>query len=288
MFRYNRIEGDNVLVKFGEVNNGARGITMYGDTLKFLTPTYDPQTFVSGHLCNNWTCTDNYACGEVYQGGASDTDITFSCLSSGTLEMGLERMLSVKVNGKNGLPVQGASVWVTNNYGNVALADVTNNSGLTDPPAKVLYWWESRTSNDSTSFNDFTVKAKLGNDSTIISYTISAVSTNPIIILHNTDGGGTVPQDTIPPEKIDNLGAATGLNEGEVVLTWTAPGDDSATGLASSYSIRYRTQTITESNWNSASACSSDTKSKRSRLHSTLYCSRACQWTAILFCHKSL
>lgn len=252
IFRNNRIEGDNILVKFGEINQGAAGITMSGDTLRFHNTTWNPQTFVLGHLCNNWNCADNFACDEVYQGGASDTDITFSCPSTGTLEFGLERLVSIKVNGKNGLPVQGASVSVINNYGATVLSDVTNNSGLTDPPAKIIYWWESRTSNDSTNFNDFTIKAKMGTDSTIIDHTIAATSANPIIILHNTDGGGTVPQDTIPPEKIDNLGATTGLNEGEVILTWTAPGDDSATGKASSYSIRYRTGSITESNWNSS------------------------------------
>jgi len=74
--------------------------------------------------------------------------------------------------------------------------------------------------------------------------------------LHNTDGGGVIPQDTIPPEKIDNLGAATGLSEGEVILTWTAPADTGAIGKVGAYSIRYRTNYITESNWNLSDSCS--------------------------------
>lgn len=37
-----------------------------------------------------------------------------------------------------------------------------------------------------------------------------------------------------------------------VTLTWTAPGDDGATGQATRYDIRYSTQTITDGTWGSA------------------------------------
>lgn len=37
-----------------------------------------------------------------------------------------------------------------------------------------------------------------------------------------------------------------------VTLTWTAPGDDGTTGQATRYDIRYSNQSITESNWSSA------------------------------------
>ncbi|MCK4758205.1 MAG: S8 family serine peptidase, partial [Thermoplasmata archaeon] len=46
--------------------------------------------------------------------------------------------------------------------------------------------------------------------------------------------------DTIAPSTIGNLVATTADNNGEVVLNWTAPGDDDATGTASSYVIKYR------------------------------------------------
>ena len=39
-----------------------------------------------------------------------------------------------------------------------------------------------------------------------------------------------------------------------VTLTWTAPGDDGASGQATSYTIRYSTQSITDANWGAAAA----------------------------------
>jgi subtilisin family serine protease len=45
--------------------------------------------------------------------------------------------------------------------------------------------------------------------------------------------------DTIPPAAVTDLAAATGSGNGEVDLTWTAPGDDGNTGQASTYDIRY-------------------------------------------------
>ncbi|MFC2061570.1 DUF2341 domain-containing protein [Elusimicrobiota bacterium] len=53
------------------------------------------------------------------------------------------------------------------------------------------------------------------------------------------------------PDKITDLQALTGTGEGEVELSWTAPGDDRKTGTASYYIIKYSTEgVITEGNWN--------------------------------------
>ena len=60
--------------------------------------------------------------------------------------------------------------------------------------------------------------------------------------------------DATPPAAITNLWAQSGLNDGEIDLTWTAPGDDGATGTAASYDLRYADSPITESNWNLATA----------------------------------
>jgi hypothetical protein len=43
-----------------------------------------------------------------------------------------------------------------------------------------------------------------------------------------------------------------------ITLSWTAPGDDSASGTASQYDIRYSTSPITEANWNSATQISGE------------------------------
>lgn len=57
--------------------------------------------------------------------------------------------------------------------------------------------------------------------------------------------------DTVPPEAIGNLvaGQPTGSS---LLLTWNAPGDDGASGLASAYDIRWSTAPITAANFAAA------------------------------------
>ena len=57
--------------------------------------------------------------------------------------------------------------------------------------------------------------------------------------------------DTLRPAIIANV-AATSTTETGAVLTWTAVGDDSLTGRATSYDIRYSRTPITSANWASA------------------------------------
>lgn len=47
--------------------------------------------------------------------------------------------------------------------------------------------------------------------------------------------------DEIPPAMIADLVATSGVTAGTVDLTWTAPGDDGATGTAAVYIIRHNT-----------------------------------------------
>ena len=58
--------------------------------------------------------------------------------------------------------------------------------------------------------------------------------------------------DTIPPNRVDDLGALPGSSPGQVTLNWTATGDDDSEGRAASYDIRYHTSPLTEENWLSA------------------------------------
>jgi len=44
--------------------------------------------------------------------------------------------------------------------------------------------------------------------------------------------------DTLPPSEVTDLSTSTG-DYGQVILTWTAPGDDGMIGIASEYDIRY-------------------------------------------------
>jgi len=51
--------------------------------------------------------------------------------------------------------------------------------------------------------------------------------------------------DAVPPAAISNLTALPGTNDAEIILRWTAPGDDGMTGTASSYIVKYSTSQIT-------------------------------------------
>jgi len=55
--------------------------------------------------------------------------------------------------------------------------------------------------------------------------------------------------DMTPPAAVTDLAAAAAAGEGSVLLTWTAPGDDGATGTAASYDARWRAASLSESTW---------------------------------------
>lgn len=58
--------------------------------------------------------------------------------------------------------------------------------------------------------------------------------------------------DSLPPAAIADLAAVSGTYEGEVDLSWTAPGDDGASGKALSYTVRRNSVPIDETNWASS------------------------------------
>ena len=63
--------------------------------------------------------------------------------------------------------------------------------------------------------------------------------------ISNVATGRTEDPDTTPPATMTNL-AASAIDANQLTLTWTATGDDSATGTATSYDIRYSTDPITD------------------------------------------
>jgi len=63
--------------------------------------------------------------------------------------------------------------------------------------------------------------------------------------------------DTIRPAPVSTL-TITGSTETTAALRWTAVGDDSLTGTATSYDIRYSTSPITTANWSSATQVSGE------------------------------
>ncbi len=67
--------------------------------------------------------------------------------------------------------------------------------------------------------------------------------------------------DTILPGTITDL-AAVDVTSTSVNLTWTAPGDDGTTGTAAGYDIRYATNLITETSWETAINCTNEPQPK--------------------------
>jgi len=61
----------------------------------------------------------------------------------------------------------------------------------------------------------------------------------------------STPPDTQPPAAIADLSIAA-FTAGSITLCWTAPGDDSLSGTAARYDLRYSTETITDLDWDSA------------------------------------
>ncbi|MBN2289767.1 MAG: DUF4091 domain-containing protein, partial [Candidatus Glassbacteria bacterium] len=61
-----------------------------------------------------------------------------------------------------------------------------------------------------------------------------------------------VPLDETAPAKITDLEAVPGTGNGEVILSWTAPGDDGVSGTASRYELRYSGVPVDESGWEQA------------------------------------
>lgn len=69
--------------------------------------------------------------------------------------------------------------------------------------------------------------------------------------------GTTTTADVTAPAAVSNL-AATGPTNTTVTLTWTAPGDNNASGTATTYDIRYSTAAINAGNWDSATQASGE------------------------------
>lgn len=55
---------------------------------------------------------------------------------------------------------------------------------------------------------------------------------------------GRIMYDLIPPGSITDLNAITGVTDGEIILNWTAHGDDANIGKASDYDLRYSSGSI--------------------------------------------
>ncbi|MCP4580772.1 MAG: T9SS type A sorting domain-containing protein [candidate division Zixibacteria bacterium] len=179
-----------------------------------------------------------------FLGGASETDIHFAG-GSGERTIALQRTLNVLVLGNNDCPVIGADVTVTNNYGRTVLTGTT--SAIGQVLGEVTYHYEAEDGPDSTNFNDFTVTVNRSGETKQTIITVNSASASATLRLDTV--AGNCDTDIIPPGTIQDLNAIPGENHGEIILSWTAPGDDNDIGIADHYEIRYAEDSITEYNW---------------------------------------
>ncbi|MEP0828063.1 MAG: hypothetical protein HRF51_06030 [bacterium] len=255
VIRNNVFESESVAIRWGFFNGHGGNVTMDNCTYRAYTGgrnLNDNYTFYLGygagsthHAYNNVIRNGNF------EGNMYDTSIFMDDNEPDSLSIGLRVTLQVNVIGNNGKPVTNADVWVTNNYNAVVAQGSTGGSGRL--VSDVTYWWECNAAvgvADSTNFNPFRIKAKKGSDSTLTNYQVRWNAKSVNITLQNTAGSDVA--DSVPPGRINNLGAAPGFNAGEVFLSWTAPGDDGYIGTAAQYDLRYSSSAISDGNWASA------------------------------------
>ena len=259
--RNNRMESNDAFYRYGGYDPGGRNYLCYNDTLIAIDTAAGPTTqysikFWPGDI--GTALTDNYIKDSYYVPDTLWKVIKFRPgMSNG--EITLQRTLNVYVRGNNNLPVVNAACSLWNDYDRLVVAGITDSGGHVSGVVSFLY--ESINNADSLAFNDFRIKAVKGTD--VVTNSTFTVEPGPAggtdtLTLSNTVGtgvwgaGGETEEDTIPPERIDDLGLAPGDNPGEFILNWSAPGDDGYVGMAAQYDIRYTTEYISESNWYSA------------------------------------
>ncbi len=185
IYRFNYIEGNEILVRLGDANLPGNNIILENDTLAFLTPIYEtPRTFLVGRYMGQ--SLNNSARDCIFLNGAADTNISLVHCQDGDSEFLLEKTIMINVRGYNNLPVAGAGVSITNNYGHTMAAPFTNYNGRS---SQVLsYWYEAEYNVDSTQFNGFSIKVKKDNDSAMAYLNIGSTTNQVFLVLPNTAG----------------------------------------------------------------------------------------------------
>jgi len=189
-FRYNYIKTPQWAYTFGSSDGCSQFMNRcYGDTIEFFvsdtsivhyTAVNHPAGYGEGNLGYY-----NYVKDVTYTGtGEPDSLISLYPGFSG-LSLGLQRTLSILVL-KDGSPVNGASLWVVNNYSDTIVDTTTGANGLIEPIVK--YYEEFSDYPDSTSYNDFTFGAAYDGDTSTTKFTVNWDTYTDTIVLSPTTG----------------------------------------------------------------------------------------------------
>jgi hypothetical protein len=221
-------------------------LLLEGDTVAYAANSFgrDQYAFNIGF---DLSSLDNIARDFAYVGNASYDDIHFEG-GSGEREIQMQRTFKVIVLGNNECPVGGASVQLTNNYGRTVMTANTNSNGLAQ--GYVTYWYEAEDGPDSTNFNNFTIRVSRGGETKNLVTAIDDTNGSDTLRLDTIEGDCDI--DIVPPGDILDLNALPGALDGELDLSWTAPGDDGNTGEAHHYEVRYSLAPIHGGNWDNA------------------------------------
>ncbi len=241
VFSNNVLSSNGSMYHFATDGGGAYGIVSKSDTMIQIDNLSSFSTFYLGVNGVNWSSGNNKIQDGIYLSGASDTDIRMS--NNGNQDITIQRTLDIKVMGNNSLAVTGATVTVVNGYGETVLSGLTNSSGRIFGP--VSYWFASRTTTDSTNYNNFSLTVQKGTDTYVSDIVVDKNLVIPTINLLNTAGE----IDSIPPDPINDLGCSPGSGDGNINLSWTSTGDDGSTGTGVLYEIKYSSSPITALNF---------------------------------------
>jgi hypothetical protein len=248
VWRNNHVKSAGNVYEFSGYDGPCSNMLIDKDIVEYDPNNYGRSryTFKVGYYLPS---VNNIARDCIYVGGASDTSITFGGSYDASIRM--QRTLRILVLGNNECPVANANVTVVDNYGHTVLSGATSPYGLLTGP--VTYYFEARNSSDSTNYNDFTITASRDGENKVSTLTVNRENAADTLRFDSVEGDCDI--DITPPAAIEDLGAAPGADDGEIDLTWTAPGDDGDVGMADHYEIIYATYPITEGNWEGATLC---------------------------------
>ena len=192
----------------GSVSNhelGGGGLTLVGDTLYRADNADDSTTVVFPHVGSyRYSSTGSRLVDCVFMGYSSDDDVVFNTITEDDdcrgKDLRFQRIVSVRVRDESAQAVNGAQVWITNNYGQTVGNGYTNASGWFEDTVtyKALHYnspnpcyWE-----DSLNYNNFTIKTRKGTDSSQTVVAVNATSTFPVNL--TISGGGADVCETAP------------------------------------------------------------------------------------------
>ena len=248
IWRNNHLKSAEVVYQIGGYDNDGmcNQMLILGDIIEYGPDIYgfNQYAFNVGYDLNS---IGNKARDCSFINGAQETDIHFT-YGSGERTLALQRTLRILVLGNNDCPVAGATVTVKNNYNRTVLNTTTDQYGIAS--GVVTYRYEAEDGPDSTNFNDFTITASKSGENKISSLTVN--STHAADTLKFDGVAGDCDVDITPPATINDLNVIPGDSNGEIELSWTAPGDDGNIGIADHYEIRYSFNQLTDINWEEA------------------------------------